>query len=130
MPGEPCGPGLGFQNWTSIPEEVQDQTSVGVEGEAKGILPMWTAQSVDGGLKYGNSWDAWRQGLLIECDDQDLENTVGSWELYGYEDEKRYPKTQSEFFERAAAPLTRKAALLALIFGGMAHDVGIWDWDH
>ncbi len=65
--------------------------------------------------------DAWQQGLLIECDDQDLENTVGSWELYGYEDEKRYPKTQSEFFERAAAPLTRKSALLALIFGGMAH---------
>ena len=35
---------------------------------------------------------------------QDLENTVGSWDMYGQEDEKRYNGLQSEFFERAVGP--------------------------
>ena len=53
---------------------------------------------------------------------QDLEDTTGSWELYGQEDEKRYPSLQAEFFNRAAAPLTRRESLLALTFVG-AHIV-------
>ena len=48
---------------------------------------------------------------------QDLENTVGSWDLYGQQDEKRYPGIQAEFFERAAAPVTRRESAYALITG-------------
>jgi hypothetical protein len=44
-----------------------------------------------------------------------LENTAGSWDLYGQEDDKRYPSLQAEFFERAAAPLQRRESLIALI---------------
>ena len=49
---------------------------------------------------------------------QDLEDTTGSWELYGQEDEKRYPSMQAEFFNRAAAPLTRRESILAFTFVG------------
>jgi hypothetical protein len=35
---------------------------------------------------------------------QDLEDTTGSWELYGTDDDRRYPSLQNEFFERAARP--------------------------
>lgn len=52
------------------------------------------------------------------CIVQDLEDTTGSWELYGQEDEKRYPSLQAEFFNRAAAPLTRRESLLAFTFVG------------
>lgn len=52
----------------------------------------------------------------------DLENTLGSWDMYGQEDEKRYPDLQNEFFERAGESLTRKETLRSLIFllGGSA----------
>ena len=51
----------------------------------------------------------------------DLENTVGSWDMYGQEDEKRYNGLQSEFFERAAGGLTRREYLNALVaLGGGA----------
>lgn len=46
---------------------------------------------------------------------QDLENTAGSWDLYGQTDERRYPGVQAEFFERAAAPLTRRENVYAFI---------------
>jgi hypothetical protein len=52
---------------------------------------------------------------------QDLEDTTGSWELYGQEDEKRYPSLQAEFFNRAAGPLTRRESLLAFTFVGARH---------
>lgn len=67
------------------------------------------------------------EGLKNELE-QDLENTVGSWELYGYEDEKRYPYLQSEFFERAAAPLTRRSNIVAFIFGGATKGWGELSW--
>ena len=51
---------------------------------------------------------------------QDLEDTTGSWELYGTDDDRRYPSLQNEFFERAAAPLTRRGSTLAFIFAGAA----------
>ena len=54
---------------------------------------------------------------------QDLEDTTGSWELYGTDDNRRYPSLQNEFFERAAAPLTRRESALAFIFTGAC---GIW----
>lgn len=51
----------------------------------------------------------------------DLENTVGSWDMYGQEDQKRYNGLQSEFFERAAGGLTRREYLNALVaLGGGA----------
>ena len=54
---------------------------------------------------------------------QDLEDTTGSWELYGTDDNRRYPSLQNEFFERAAAPLTRRESALAFIFTGAC---GVW----
>lgn len=60
---------------------------------------------------------AYREYLISVCLAQlkDLENSVGSWDLYGQEDEKRYPSLQADFFERAAAPLERRESLIALI---------------
>ena len=46
---------------------------------------------------------------------QDLENSAGSWDLYGTEDERRYPGLQAEFFQRAAAPLRRREALFGFV---------------
>ena len=51
---------------------------------------------------------------------QDLENTAGSWDLYGQQDERRYPGLQAEFFERAAAPLTRRESVYAFVTAGTA----------
>lgn len=45
---------------------------------------------------------------------QDLENTIGSWDMYGQEDKNRYNSLQSEFFERAANGLSRREYLLGL----------------
>ena len=49
---------------------------------------------------------------------QDLENTVGAWDLYGQEDTKRYPDMQNEFFERAATGLSSRGAMLRFLFLG------------
>ncbi|MEW5301583.1 MAG: hypothetical protein WDW36_004434 [Sanguina aurantia] len=46
---------------------------------------------------------------------KDLENTTGSWELYGQEDKKRYPDLQVKFFEQAAEVLTKREALVGFI---------------
>lgn len=40
---------------------------------------------------------------------------MGSWEMYGVEDDKRYPNLQAEFFERAAGPLTRREAIYSFL---------------
>eukprot|EP01024_Parvocaulis_polyphysoides_P053820 TRINITY_DN5389_c0_g2_i1.p1 TRINITY_DN5389_c0_g2~~TRINITY_DN5389_c0_g2_i1.p1 ORF type:complete len:139 (+),score=31.66 TRINITY_DN5389_c0_g2_i1:87-503(+) len=51
----------------------------------------------------------------------DLENTTGSWDMYGQEDEKRYPNLQAEFFERAGSALDRRESIFAfLAIGGPA----------
>ena len=57
--------------------------------------------------------------LILHCL-QDLENTAGSWDLYGQQDERRYPGLQAEFFERAAAPLTRRESVYAFVTLGTA----------
>lgn len=46
---------------------------------------------------------------------QDLENTAGSWDLYGQEDRKRYPDLQAEFFQRAAQPVSRRDSVLGFV---------------
>ncbi|KAK9808153.1 hypothetical protein WJX73_002473 [Symbiochloris irregularis] len=68
--------------------------------------------------KYGD------ESQFFDLDD--LENTAGSWDLYGKEDERRYPSLQNEFFERAAAPVLSRQGLLTIAgFGGIA---GILLW--
>jgi len=57
---------------------------------------------------------------------QDLENTIGSWDMYGQEDQKRYNGLQSEFFERAASGLTRREYLNALIALGGGAALLVW----
>ena len=49
---------------------------------------------------------------------QDLENTAGSWDLYGQEDRKRYPDLQAEFFQRAAQPVSRRDSVLGFVGAG------------
>lgn len=56
----------------------------------------------------------------------DLENTVGSWDMYGQDDQKRYNGMQSEFFERAASGLTRREYLNALVALGGGAALLIW----
>eukprot|EP01023_Acetabularia_acetabulum_P045229 TRINITY_DN4579_c0_g1_i4.p4 TRINITY_DN4579_c0_g1~~TRINITY_DN4579_c0_g1_i4.p4 ORF type:complete len:139 (+),score=34.52 TRINITY_DN4579_c0_g1_i4:179-595(+) len=51
----------------------------------------------------------------------DLENTTGSWDMYGQEDDKRYPNLQSEFFQRAGSSVSRRESVFAfLAIGGPA----------
>lgn len=71
------------------------------------------------------SWQACRLAKQRVCwsdrgtdGSQDLENTVGSWDMYGEQDSKRYPQIQSEFFERAAGPLTRREAIFSFLAAG------------
>jgi photosystem I subunit 6 len=56
----------------------------------------------------------------------DLENTVGSWDMYGQDDSKRYNGLQSDFFERAASGLTRREYLNALVALGGGASLLIW----
>jgi len=46
--------------------------------------------------------------------------------MYGVTDERRYPGLQAEFFQRAAAPVARREAILAFL--GLAGPVGIVAW--
>jgi photosystem I subunit 6 len=46
---------------------------------------------------------------------QDLENTTGSWDMYGQDSDKRYPAMQAEFFNRAGDILSRREALRAFV---------------
>ena len=57
---------------------------------------------------------------------QDLENTAGSWDMYGQADGARYPGLQAEFFERAAAPVARREAVLGLL--GLAFPSAVVAW--
>lgn len=57
---------------------------------------------------------------------QDLENTLGSWDMYGKDEKNRYNGLQSEFFERAAGGLTRREYLNALVALGGGAALLIW----
>ncbi|KAG1679523.1 hypothetical protein FOA52_011124 [Chlamydomonas sp. UWO 241] len=46
---------------------------------------------------------------------KDMENTTGSWDIYGQDDKKRYPSMQSTFFTQATDILTRREALRGFI---------------
>lgn len=46
---------------------------------------------------------------------QDLENTTGSWDMYGQDSDKRYPGMQAEFFERSGDILKRREALRGFV---------------
>jgi hypothetical protein len=46
--------------------------------------------------------------------------------MYGVSDERRYPGLQAEFFERAAAPIARREAILAFL--GLAGPAGVVLW--
>lgn len=62
------------------------------------------------------------KGVMALCipPTQDLEDTVGSWDMYGSDaDKQRYNGLQSEFFSRATQPLSRRSSLLAFTTGGM-----------
>lgn len=62
---------------------------------------------------------------------QDLENSAGSWDLYGTEDDRRYPGLQAEFFQRAAAPLRRREAILGFVgVGKLMSASGTFCWMH
>lgn len=46
---------------------------------------------------------------------QDMENTTGSWDLYGQDEKKRYPDLQAKFFTQSADILGRSDALRAFV---------------
>eukprot|EP00891_Asterochloris_glomerata_P009701 jgi/Astpho2/9701/Aster-03692 len=68
--------------------------------------------------KYGD------ESQFFDLDD--LENTAGSWDLYGQEDRKRYPDLQAEFFQRAAQPVSRRDSVLGFVGVGFAAGVAFW----
>lgn len=53
--------------------------------------------------------------LVDCCCAQDLENSTGSWDMYGQDSDKRYPGMQAEFFERAGDVLKRREALRGFV---------------
>uniref|UniRef100_A0A7S0WYA1 Photosystem I reaction center subunit VI, chloroplastic n=1 Tax=Chlamydomonas leiostraca TaxID=1034604 RepID=A0A7S0WYA1_9CHLO len=46
---------------------------------------------------------------------KDMENTTGSWDMYGVDESKRYPDNQSKFFVQAADIISRREALNAFV---------------
>ncbi|KAL3133722.1 hypothetical protein ABBQ32_008212 [Trebouxia sp. C0010 RCD-2024] len=68
--------------------------------------------------KYGD------ESQFFDLDD--LENSAGAWDMYGTEDDRRYPGLQAEFFQRAAAPLRRREALFGFVGVGWAAGILLW----
>merc|ERR1712072_1264443 len=62
----------------------------------------------------------------VYFDLDDLENTVGSWEMYGSDNSDRYPAIQEEFFNRACQGLNRRDAMLA--FCAISDVTGLLTW--
>jgi len=50
----------------------------------------------------------------------DMENTVGSWDMYGQDDPKRYAGLQETFFANATEGVSRRSALQAFVAVGGA----------
>ncbi|GFH19901.1 photosystem I reaction center subunit VI, chloroplast precursor [Haematococcus lacustris] len=57
---------------------------------------------------------------------KDLENTTGSWDMYGVEEKKRYPALQETFFKQAADILGRREAINAFV--ALTGAAGILAW--
>merc|ERR1719456_1831091 len=68
--------------------------------------------------KYGD------ESVYFDLDD--MENTVGSWEMYGEDGKKRYPPLQEDFFNRVGQALNRRTAMLA--FCAMSGTVSVLTW--
>mmetsp|Transcript_1316 Transcript_1316/g.4071 ORF Transcript_1316/g.4071 Transcript_1316/m.4071 type:complete len:140 (+) Transcript_1316:236-655(+) len=56
----------------------------------------------------------------------DIENTSGSWDMYGMEEGVKYPVSQEEFFKRASFGLARREALLGFIALGGGGAILTW----
>merc|ERR1719335_1378845 len=78
---------------------------------------------------------AFKRGVIVNSkygdesvyfDLSDMENTVGSWNMYGKDDKKRYPALQEEFFIRAAQSLKRRETMLAFCSISGAAAILIW----
>lgn len=51
---------------------------------------------------------------------QDVENTVGAWDVYGKDAPNRYPSLQADAFEKFTAPFkSRKQVLSLLLIGAL-----------
>ncbi len=59
--------------------------------------------------------DARLTSSVLPLDLQDLENTTGSWDMYGVDEPKRYPGLQETFFKQSTDILTRREALNAFV---------------
>merc|ERR1719213_583418 len=62
----------------------------------------------------------------IYFDLDDIENTTGSWDMYGQDGKNRYPEIQEEFFRRAAQSINRRESMLA--FCSLAGIASIISW--
>merc|ERR1711904_638826 len=68
--------------------------------------------------KYGDD------GKYFDLDD--IENTAGSWDMYGLDEGVKHPVSQAEFFERATFGLQRREALLGFIALGGGSSLLVW----
>lgn len=57
--------------------------------------------------KYGEN------GRFVDL--ADLENTTGSWDMYGVDEKKRYPDLQNTFFKQATDIISRRESLNAFV---------------
>merc|ERR1711966_520053 len=62
----------------------------------------------------------------VYFDLKDVENTAGSWDMYGVDSTKRYPDRQSEFFENAADALSRREAMFGFLALGGGLSIMLW----
>merc|ERR1719213_856587 len=88
----------------------------------KKVLPITRVSSlrktISVNAKYGD------ESVYFDLDD--MENTAGSWEMYGRDGKKRYPALQEDFFIRVGQALNRRAAMLA--FCAMSGTAAVLAW--
>merc|ERR1711988_705482 len=78
------------------------------------------AKAVRPSAKYGD------ESVYFDLDD--LENTAGSWAMYGDDADagRRYPDAQNEFFERANEPFSRRESMLSFLAAGGCGSLLVW----
>merc|ERR1712187_138219 len=62
----------------------------------------------------------------IYFDLSDMENTTGSWEIYGYDEKNRYPAMQEQFFAKAGQALNRRESMYAFVAALGTASLLIW----